>query len=164
MTTSKLKQKHQSNEADLSFEELELLAEEARMMMSQGRGCTIREYIVRIESLKSEELGYRICKALMFEPKLESYFPDSVFDALQDRAREERYPVFNKEDDEFMVRNIHKGVEWLKNRFYTNASVIGNRIDVLNLRAELLDEDILILERYEYEQRNEKDRVDGGVI
>jgi len=135
----------------LCFEELEDLSEEIRILVTNGRGYTIREYIMQVEALKGEDLGYRICRALIHEPKLESYFSDAVFEALQNRARKEHYPIFNKEDDEFMERNIYKGIEWLKNRFYTNVSIINDRIDVLDLRSELSVEDIIILERHKDE-------------
>jgi hypothetical protein len=141
-----------TREADLSFEELERLAEEIRTLITGGRAFPIREYIRVVSSIDSEIFGYRKGRAILFEPKLESYFPDEVFEALRKKGREQRGHHFNREDDKFIIENISKGIEWLKDRFYTDGHTIYGRIEKLGIVDELTNYDFLHLKKLEKDE------------
>jgi hypothetical protein len=140
-----------TREADLSFEELEELAEEIRIIVTGGEGCTIREYVNKVVSLDVKSLGYRRAKALIFEPKLESYFPDSVFVSLREKAREWRGHTFTEDDDLFILKNNGKGIDWLKRHFYDDGNDVFQR--AIKLGVSFAED--------EYENEN---RVDGGLV
>ena len=118
----------ETQEADLSIGELEDLATDIRDLLLQGKGLTISEYIKRADSISELELGYRKTRALRFEPKLEAYFPDNVFAVLRRKGSRHCSNRFNKDDDAFLLENVHKGVHWLANRFYTNVSAISKHL------------------------------------
>ncbi len=130
-----------SHEANLSFEDLENLADEIRTIVTAGKSYTIREYVGVASSYDSSLLGYRKGKALLFEPKLETYFPHDVFEALKKKAREEHYHLFNEDDEIFIKENIQRGISWLRNRFYTDGKTIRNKIIAMGLEKELQELD-----------------------
>ena len=147
----KVPKKLQTNEANLSFKELEDLAEEIRTQVSKGKAYTVREYVGAVASMDIVEFGYRKGKALLFEPKLESYFPDPVFEALHRKGREGRHHVFNEDDNAFLEKNINKGIEWLADRFYMKTFEIYGKIVELDLDDKLSSNgfDFNIIKEYE---------------
>lgn len=70
---------------NLTLEELESLAEDIRMVMTNGKGITIQQYIQRAETITEIELGTKLMESIRCENKLEAYFPDEVFKILTER-------------------------------------------------------------------------------
>jgi len=136
-----MKSSNKSREANLSFVDLESLAEEIRMDITNGKAYTMREYSSVVDSVDINKLGWRKCRAILFEPKLESYFPDSVFQSLKNKGREARIHRLNQDDELFIKYNIRKGIEWLADRFYTDAEEIYKKICDIGLNDSLIDID-----------------------
>lgn len=141
----KVPKKSQTREADLNFKELEELAEEIRMQVTDGEAYTIRGYVNKVRSMDVSEFGYRKGKALLFEPKLEAYFPNEVFTALQQKGREARCHKLNEDDLIFIKNYVSKGIPWLANRFYMSRESMSRKIRNMGLRDRLPTKDFEIV-------------------
>jgi len=126
----------ETHEANLSIEELEKIAEDVRLIITRGKGLTLREYIERANIVSAWELGCRKTKALQFESKLEAYFPDEVFAILKLKWKTVLGQQFNDDDNEFFKVNASKGAIWLADRFYTNRNHMHDRLVKMGLISE----------------------------
>lgn len=132
-----------SREANLSFEEIDDLAEEIRVTITGGKAYTVREYLSIVRSMDAERFGFRKGRAILFEPKLESYFPDSIFAEIKSKGRESRGHEFNEDDKIFIRNNIKRGIGWLADRFYTSPKEMYNIVKDIGLSKELTDKDFV---------------------
>ena len=133
-----------TREANLSFEELEILADEIRTAITGDKAYTLREYMHIVSSTDINALGYRKGRAILFEPKLEAYFPDDVYTSLKEKGREGRNHQFDEDDDSYIKCHVAQGLDWLADRFYTEREVVSERVTELELRDRLPKEDLKV--------------------
>jgi len=144
----------QSQGANLTINEIEELAEEIREKLIGNKGVDLNEYVERALNITPWKLGHRLTKALKYETKLEVFFPDRVFSALQKKTFV--FLRFNKNDDEFLTKNGGKGAGWLASRFYTTKNSIWSRAKVANIKLER--EQCVYPESFENFIRKHKDK------
>jgi hypothetical protein len=104
--------------ANLTLEELESLAEEVRIVLTQNKGMTLDQYKERASTIDPEELGCRKLAAICKEPKLEAYFPDEVIEILRSRFFNIHKSNLKDDDIEFIHRNEQMGNVWLSKHMY----------------------------------------------
>jgi hypothetical protein len=117
-----------SHDANLTLEELGLIAEEIRLIITKNLSLTLDQYKKRAEKISPTELGYRKIKAICNEPKLEIYFPDEVFEILKNRFSVKKLIYANDDDKEFISANRARGYEWLSKRMYTSPDALGKLV------------------------------------
>ena len=122
------------NEADLSFEELEKIANELHYALTEDMPVTLEGYIKIAKTVTMNQLGYRCVKAIQCEPRLMAYFPDEVMTILQ--KRDFSNVKFNQSDNEFLVENRMMGTKWLCRHFYAKPSTIHRRSKLLQVQIE----------------------------
>ena len=101
--------------ADLTFEELEELAEEIRHVLLPNKAVTFYEYIKIVRDISPNRIGYRKFNAIKYEAKLAAYLPEKILDILKNKSCKNLQ--FNESDDKFLIHNRAKGVEWLARHF-----------------------------------------------
>jgi hypothetical protein len=108
--------------ANLTLEELEGLGEEIRCVLINNTAILMKDYIQRALKVDFSELGYRKCRALRLELKLESCFPDEVYRILHERTMLVPISFFriNNDDKKFILQNALKGTKWLAQKMYTD--------------------------------------------
>lgn len=123
---------------NLTFPELEALAEEIRNIILNGKGRTVSEYVDAVNDMDLSLLGYRKFRAIEFEPKLLAYFPDRVHKALRKRIVDEpSEPQFDVTDDRYIFQNQAHGYEWLRQHLYSEREPLENRLKELGIEIEI---------------------------
>jgi len=103
----------------VSYDELQSLAEEIRLMIVGETGVTLADYIEKAESFSISKLGYRQAKSILTNNKMVVFFPSEVFKIIKDKITQRENFFFNDDDLKFLSNNRQKGSEWLATRFFT---------------------------------------------
>jgi len=123
-------------DADLTLKDLEVLAEEIRMILTNGNGMTIEEYINCASSFPLSKLGYRKAKAIQCEVLLESFFPDEVYRILKERVSQYAHYYSNESDKQFMSENAGRGYKWIAKKMYTDSHGVSKQAKRLGLKIQ----------------------------
>jgi hypothetical protein len=109
--------------ADLTYDELQKLANEIRSVVSGSSLLHEGDLFECADKFPVHKMGIRKSRALINEYKLSSHFTPKFFLKIRDRVKEyhdKGLLEFNESDFTFIERNFNKNNEWMAKNFYAD--------------------------------------------